>query len=248
MTGAALELRDVTLGYERHPAVHHVSGAFAHGSLTAIVGPNGAGKSTLMKGLAGLLRPLDGEIVRHGLGAHDVTYLPQQTDIDNDFPISVLDVVLLGAWRRIGSFGRVTPALREAALAALADVGLDGFAGRTIGALSVGQRQKVLFARAMLADAPLLLLDEPFTAMDSRTIDDLLALVLRWHGEGRTIVAVVHDFEQVRRTFPDTLLLAREVVAWGPTDSVLTQANLVRAAAVSDVWDQHAPLCERIDA
>jgi zinc/manganese transport system ATP-binding protein len=243
-----IELRNVTLGYERHPAVHHVTGTFARGSLTAIVGPNGAGKSTLVKGLTGLLRPLEGEIVRHGLGRHDVTYLPQQTEIDNDFPISVLDVVVLGAWRRIGSFGRVTAVLRDAALAALADVGLDGFGNRAIGALSVGQRQKVLFARAMLADAPLLLLDEPFTAMDSRTIDDLMALVLRWHREGRTIVAVVHDFAQVRSCFPETLLLARELVAWGPTSDVLTSANLIRAAAVSDVWDQSAPVCERVDA
>jgi zinc/manganese transport system ATP-binding protein len=243
-----IELHNVTLGYERHPAVHHVSGMFARGSLTAIVGANGAGKSTLMKGLAGLLRPLEGEIVRHGLGRHDVTYLPQQTEIDNDFPISVLDVVLLGAWRRIGSFGRVRPALRDAALTALDDVGLDGFAGRSIGALSVGQRQKVMFARAMLADAPLLLLDEPFAAMDARTIDDLLALVLRWHREGRTIVTVVHDFEQVRSCFPETLLLARELVAWGPTSEVLTPANLLRAAAVSDVWDRDTPVCERVDA
>jgi zinc/manganese transport system ATP-binding protein len=253
MTGAielrpVLELRDVTLGYERHPAIHHVTGAFAAGSLTAIVGPNGAGKSTLMKGLAGLLRPLDGEILCHGIGRHDVAYLPQQTEIDNDFPISVLDVVVLGAWRSIGAFGRVTPVVREKALAALADVGLEGFGDRLIGALSVGQRQKVLFARAMLADAPLLLLDEPFTAMDSRTIDELMALVLRWHREGRTIIAVVHDFEQVRTCFPETLLLAREVVAWGATTSVLTSANLLKAAAVSDVWDRRAPVCERIDA
>ncbi|HTI87086.1 MAG TPA: metal ABC transporter ATP-binding protein [Alphaproteobacteria bacterium] len=247
MTGV-IELRDVTLGYERHPAVHHVSGAFAAGSLTAIVGPNGAGKSTLMKGLAGLLRPLDGEIVRHGLARHDIAYLPQQTEIDNDFPISVLDVVVLGAWRRIGAFGRVTRAVRETAQAALTDVGLEGFGDRLIGALSVGQRQKALFARAMLADAPLLLLDEPFTAMDARTIDELMALVLRWHREGRTIVAVVHDFEQVRTCFPETLLLARDVVAWGSTASVLTSANLLKAAAVSDVWDRHAPVCERIDA
>jgi zinc/manganese transport system ATP-binding protein len=243
-----IDIHNVTLGYERHPAVHHVSGSFARGSLTAVVGPNGAGKSTLIKGLVGLLRPMEGTIALHGIDRHDASYLPQQTEIDGDFPISVLDVVMLGAWRHVGAFRAVAPALHDRAAEALAAVGLEGFERRPIGSLSVGQRQKVLFARTMLADSQLIVLDEPFTAIDAKTVDELLALVGRWHRDGRTVIAVLHDFEQVRRYFPDTLLLAREMVAWGPTETVLTPINLLKASAVSEAWDQASPLCERIDA
>lgn len=243
-----IELANVTLGYERHPAVHHLAGSFARGSLTAVVGPNGAGKSTLLKALAGLLRPLEGSIVAHGLGRRDTSYLPQQSDTDPDFPISVLDVVMLGAWRHVGSFKGIDRRLRERAMAALETVGLVGFEHRIVGSLSVGQRQKALFARATLADSELMLLDEPFSAMDARTVDDLLLLIQRWHGDGRTVIAVLHDYDQVRRYFPDALLLSREVIAWGPTGDVLTPANLLKAAAVSDAWDQAAPICEQVDA
>jgi zinc/manganese transport system ATP-binding protein len=243
-----IKLDNVTLGYERHPAVHHVTGSFARGSLTAVVGPNGAGKSTLLKALAGLLRPLEGAIVVHGIDRSRTSYLPQQVDTDPDFPISVLDVVMLGAWRQIGSFKAVGKDLRARALEVLDAVGLVGFEHRMIGSLSAGQRQKALFARTALADSELVLLDEPFTAMDARTVDDLLAMLHRWHAEGRTIVAVIHDYDQVRRHFPDTLLLARDAIAWGPTRDVLTSANLLKAAAVSEAWDRSAPLCERVDA
>lgn len=245
---ALIELTNVTLGYERHPAVHHLTGSFARGSLTAVVGPNGAGKSTLLKAFAGLVRPLEGTIVARGLDRSNTTYLPQQLETDPDFPISVLDVVLLGAWRTVRSFKGVDRAVRDRAIAALAAVGLSGFEHRIIGSLSVGQRQKALFARATLADSQLLLLDEPFSAMDARTVEDLMLLIQRWHAESRTVIAVLHDYDQIRRNFPDTLLLAREAIAWGPTSDVLTPANLLKAAALSDAWDTAAPICERIDA
>lgn len=243
-----IEVRNVTLGYERHPAVHHVSGSFARGSMTAVVGPNGAGKSTLLKGIIGLLRPMEGTISLNGIDRRDTSYLPQQTEIDADFPISVLDVVMLGAWRHVGAFKAIGSHLHNKAMKALAMVGLDGLERRAIGSLSVGQRQKVLFARTMLADSALILLDEPFTAIDAKTVDELMALVGRWHQEGRTIVAVLHDFEQVRRFFPDTLLLAREAIAWGPTKDALTPINLLKASAIGEAWDQASPVCERIEA
>jgi zinc/manganese transport system ATP-binding protein len=243
-----IELANVTLGYERHPAVHHLTGSFARGSLTAVIGPNGAGKSTLIKALAGLMRPLEGAVVAHGLDRGDTSYLPQQSETDPDFPISVLDVVMLGAWRHVGSFKTVDRRLRERAMAALAAVGLAGFEHRIVGSLSVGQRQKALFARTTLADSALILLDEPFSAIDARAVDDLLNVVRRWHGEGRTVIAVLHDHDQVRQYFPETLLLSREKIAWGPTADVLTPANLLKAAAVSDAWDRAAPVCERVDA
>lgn len=240
-----IRLTDLTLGYRRHPAVHHLSGGFREGSLTAVVGPNGAGKSTLLKAIVGALRPLDGRVALHGLTAADIAYLPQQAEIERDFPIDVLDTVLLGHWRRVGLFRSIGSALTRQAGEALAAVGLSGFERRPIAALSAGQFQRVLFARLLLQDARLILLDEPFTAIDARTTADLLGVVRRWHGERRTVVAVLHDLEQVRSHFPDTLLLAREPIAWGRTADALAPANLVRARAMAESWDDKAALCRR---
>lgn len=238
-----LSLSNVTITYERHPAVHHVSGQFAAGSLTALIGPNGAGKSSLIKALAGLIKPSGGQIDRHGLVPSDIAYLPQMAAIDDNFPMPVIDVALMGHWRRAGAFGALSKAQREAALQALAAVGLEGFEKRRFSSLSVGQQQRVLFARVMVADCPIILLDEPFSAIDTRTMDDLLPLIHRWQGEGRTIVAVLHDMAQVREHFPQSLLLARRLVAWGQTLEVLTEANLVKARMMGEAWDDCAEPC-----
>jgi zinc/manganese transport system ATP-binding protein len=245
MIAAAIRFDDLTLGYERHPAVHHLTGSFAPGSLTAVVGPNGAGKTTLLKAIVGLLRPLDGCIELGAIRRDQIAYLPQQTDIDRSFPISVLDTIQLGHWGRIGVFGRVTQAMREAASHALEAVGLTGFERRPIGSLSAGQFQRVLFARTLLQDCPVILLDEPFTAIDARTAQDLLELVHRWHGERRTVVVVSHDLDQVRQNFPDTLLVAREQIGWGPTQEVLTPDNLQRARAMLERWKPNPEICGR---
>jgi len=239
-----IALHDVTAAYERHPAVHHLSGAFATGSLTAVVGPNGAGKSTLLKSLAGLVRPVAGRVERGALGQDRIAYLPQLPEIDRGFPISVLDTALLGHWRKIGWYRGVDRSLREQARQALETVGLRGFEPRPIATLSAGQFQRVLFARLMLQDAAALLLDEPFNTIDARTTRDLIALIEAWHREGRTVVAVLHDLEQVRRHFPDTLLLARECIDWGPTARVLTPTNLLQAQRMSESWDPQAAYCE----
>lgn len=240
-----VRLTDLTLGYRRHPAVHHLTGGFRDGSLTAVVGPNGAGKSTLLKAVVGALKPFGGRVTLHGLAAGDIAYLPQQAEVERDFPIDVLDTVLLGHWRHVGLFRAVGSALTRQAEEALAAVGLSGFERRPIGALSAGQFQRVLFARLLLQDARLILLDEPFTAIDARTTADLLDVVRRWHGERRTVVAVLHDLEQVRAHFPDTLLLAREPIAWGRTADILTPANLARARAMAEAWDDNAAPCRR---
>ena len=242
---AAFSLDDVTLGYDRHPAVHHLTGSFATGSLTAVVGPNGSGKTTLLKGLTGHLAPLDGRLERNGLRQSDIAYLPQQAEIDRSFPISVMDTVLLGHWRTIGLFGAVTRAQRRQAEEALLAVGLDGFGRRPIASLSAGQFQRVLFARMLLQDCPVILLDEPFTSIDARTSADLLRVVVGWHGEGRTIVAVLHDLDQVRENFPDTLVIAREPVAWGATADVLRAEYLFQARQMAEGWDDGAEVCRR---
>jgi zinc/manganese transport system ATP-binding protein len=238
-----VNLRDVTLGYDRHPAVHHLSGEIGSGALLAVVGPNGAGKSTLFRGLAGILKPLSGSITLGGLDTRDIAYLPQSAEIDRSFPITAFDFVGTGLWRATGLFGGIGRAEREKMGHALAAVGLTGFENRVIGTLSGGQLQRLLFARVMLQDARLILLDEPFNAIDTRTARDLLALVRHWHDEGRTVLAALHDLEMVRAHFPETLLLARGPVAWGATEHVLTPDNLLVAMRMCEAFDDSAAAC-----
>jgi zinc/manganese transport system ATP-binding protein len=239
---ASLGFRDLTLGYRRHPAVHHLTGAVEEGALLAVVGPNGAGKSTLFKGIMGLMAPLSGAIDR-AIDVRDIAYLPQVADIDRSFPINVYDLVAMGLWRHIGPFGAVGSAGRERVHDAIAAVGLTGFERRPIAALSGGQMQRVLFARLSLQDAGLIVLDEPFNAIDDRTVADLVALVHRWHGERRTVLAALHDMNLVSRHFPQTLLIAREPVAWGDTGRVLTAENLMKAQRMCEAFDEKAAAC-----
>ena len=243
---AAIRFDDVTLGYDRRPAVHHLDGAIAAGSLTAVVGPNGAGKSTLLKGVAGALRPLQGRIAIAGGSATRIAYLPQAADLDRTFPLGVFDLVAMGLWSRCGLFGGIGRRDRAKVEEAIAAVGLTGFERRAIGTLSGGQMQRALFARLLLQDAALILLDEPFTAIDAKTTADLLDLVRRWHNEQRTVVAVLHDLDTVRRVFPQALLIAREPVAWGTTAEVLAPENLLKARRMVEAYDPHAQACERI--
>ena len=240
---AQVQFRDVTLGYDRHPAVHHLDGDIASGSLLAVVGPNGAGKSTLFRGLVGILRPLAGSILLGGLDLRDIAYLPQTLDIDRSFPISVFDFVGTGLWRATGFFGGMGGPERDKIAQALASVGLNGFENRAIGTLSGGQMQRMLFARVLLQDARLIVLDEPFNAIDSKTSADLLVLVRRWHAEQRTVRAALHDMDLVRANFPETLLLARGKVAWGATAQVLTADNLNEARRMCEAFDDSAAAC-----
>jgi zinc/manganese transport system ATP-binding protein len=238
-----VKFRDVTLGYDRHPAVHHLDGEVTSGALLAVIGPNGAGKSTLFRGLVGILKPLAGSISLGGLDHRDIAYLPQTADIDRSFPISVFDFVGTGLWRFTGFFGGMGKRERDKILAALAAVGLNGFENRSIGTLSGGQMQRMLFARVLLQDARLIVLDEPFNAIDAKTSADLVALVKRWHGEQRTVLAALHDMDLVRNHFPETLLLARGEVAWGATTEVLTSENLMEARRMCEAFDDGAAAC-----
>ena len=240
---AQVQFRDVTLGYDRHPAVHHLNGEVAAGALLAVIGPNGAGKSTLFRGLAGILKPLAGSIALGGLDIRDIAYLPQTVDIDRSFPISVFDFVSTGLWRSTGFFGGMGRSARDKIAHALAVVGLNGFENRSIGTLSGGQMQRMLFARVLLQDSRLIVLDEPFNAIDAKTSADLLDLVQRWHGEGRTVLAALHDMDLVRKYFPETLLLARGKVAWGATAAVLTVENLAEARRMCEAFDDGAAAC-----
>ena len=173
----------------------------------------------------------------------DIAYLPQTADIDRSFPISVFDFVGTGLWRFTGFFGGMGRRERERIGEALAAVGLSGFENRPIGTLSGGQMQRMLFARVLLQDARLIVLDEPFNAIDASTSADLVSLVERWHAEGRTVLAALHDMEMVRAHFPQTLLLARSLVAWGPTAEVLTVDNMRAARRMCEAFDDAAEPC-----
>jgi len=240
----ALQFRNLTLGYDRHPAVHHLTGTVENGALLAVIGPNGAGKSTLLKGIVGALSPLDGTIERAQARKQDIAYLPQIAEIDRSFPITVYDLVAMGLWRRAGLFGGISRREREEIEQAISAVGLEGFEDRAIGTLSGGQMQRALFARLLLQDAQLILLDEPFASLDAKTISDLLDLIRRWHGERRTVLIVLHDLDLARSQFPETLLLARQAVAWGRTQDVLTAENLLKARQMCEAFDLHAEVCE----
>jgi zinc/manganese transport system ATP-binding protein len=244
---AQVRFRDLTLGYDRHPAVHHLTGAVNAGALLAVVGPNGAGKSTLFRGILGLIPPLSGAVELSGCERSDIAYLPQVAEIDRTFPIALYDLVAMGLWRATGVFGGIGRAQRAMIDDAIAALGLTGFEERPIGTLSSGQMQRALFARLLLQDARVIVLDEPFNAVDTKTIADLIALVRRWHSEHRTVIAALHDLQLVRDTFPEVLLLAREPVAWGATREVLTADNLLKARRMCEAFDEEAAAC-RVDA
>jgi zinc/manganese transport system ATP-binding protein len=228
-----IEVRNVQVRHGRHVALEGVNGRFATGSLTAVVGPNGAGKSTLLNVISGLTRPNRGEVVCAARGRKRMAYLQQQTELDRDFPVTVAELVGLGLWRNFGAFRAPGRTVTDRVVEAVGAVGLLDSIDRRIGELSVGQLRRAFFARLLLLDAEVMLLDEPFAAVDTRTVESLLTLMGRWHQEGRTIVAVMHEMDQVRAYFPSTLLLARSPVAWGETGAVLTGDNLAKALSVA---------------
>lgn len=212
-------LRDVTVRYGRRIALEAVTGEFPSGSLTAVVGANGAGKSTLLAAIAGVVRPARGTVT-HG-ARRRLAYLPQLAAIDRDYPLTVSELITLGGWREFGVFRSPGSTLLARAAAVAETVGLAGRLGRSVGEISVGELQRALFARLVLQDAAVILLDEPFAAVDAQTVSVLLDQVTQWHQEGRTVIAVLHDLDLVRARFPSTLVLARRCLAWGRTEAAL---------------------------
>ena len=234
---------NVTLGYDLHPAVHHLSLTIEQGSMVALVGPNGAGKSTLLKGVMGQLKLLGGSISLGQLSSAQIAYLPQLSQVDRSFPITVREMVALGGWGQVGAFKSIGKSQKESIHQALHQLGLEGFEHRMIDTLSGGQMQRVLFARLLLQKAELILLDEPFTGVDARTSKDLIDQIKRWQKDGKTIVAVLHDLHQVKAHFPTTLLLSRRAIAYGNTEGVLTEENLQKASQFNEAFDDHAEPC-----
>jgi len=224
---ASIILQDVTVAYNRHPAIHHIKGTFNAGELTAITGPNGAGKSTLLKAMAGILPVYEGSIALCGAERRDIAYMPQSSTLETDFPLNLLEMVASGFWQENGGFKAITPLQKAKSREALVAVGLAGFENRTLDTLSVGQLQRALFARIMVQDAKIILLDEPFNAIDASTTEVLLGIIKTWRKEKRTVICVLHDFEQIKTHFNRCLLIAREMIAWGNVHDVLSPENLL---------------------
>jgi manganese/zinc/iron transport system ATP- binding protein len=226
-----LHLEDVTVSYNRIPAVHHLNATLSCGSCVALLGPNGAGKTTLLKAIAGLLPLETGRIEFRGhqlesTSGREIAYVPQRESVDWDFPVSARDVVAMGLYKKIGWCLPVRACHRRMADEALADVGLADFAARQISQLSGGQQQRVFLARALAQKAELHLMDEPFASVDAATEQAILTLLKKLKDQGGTVVCVHHDLDTVAEYFDDVILLNMRVVAQGPAAEVLTPDNL----------------------
>jgi manganese/zinc/iron transport system ATP- binding protein len=228
--GPALEVTDLTVAYGDKPVLWDVDVEVPVGTLTAIVGPNGAGKTTLLRAVLGLVEPAAGRAVVLGrpyAGQRRlVAYVPQRGSVDWDFPTNVLDVVLMGRYGRLGWIRRPGRTDREAATAALEQVGMAHLAGRQISQLSGGQQQRVFVARALVQDAEVYLMDEPFQGVDATTELAIVELLRTLRERGKTIVAVHHDLQTVAEYFDEVVLLNVRKIASGPVDEVFTEENL----------------------
>lgn len=231
--GPPLVADKVSVAYRRTLVLREVSFQAPAGSLTAIIGPNGAGKSTLIKGALGLVAPLSGSFRFFGgtfrQAAGRVGYVPQRTSVDWDFPVTSLDVVCMGLYRKIGWFRRVRAAHREAAREALAKVGMEKFADRQISQLSGGQQQRIFLARALVQDADLYLMDEPLAGVDAATEKMIIEVLRRLRDAGRTAMVVHHDLATVSDYFDRVLVLNQKVIACGTVAEAFTPENLKAA-------------------
>lgn len=226
----AVEVHDVTVAYHRRPVIWDVDLLLPAGRLIGIVGPNGAGKTTLLKAILGLVPLASGRIEIFGRSLGDarsmIGYVPQRETVDWDFPVSVLDVVLMGRYGRLGWIRRPGRADRAAAMECLRQVGMADYHGRQISQLSGGQQQRVFLARALAQDAVVYFMDEPLAGVDAATEAAVIELLRSLRSAGKTVVAVHHDLQTVADTFDHVVLLNMRVVASGPIAEVFTRDNL----------------------
>ncbi|MDE2996364.1 MAG: metal ABC transporter ATP-binding protein [Bacteroidota bacterium] len=226
----AIDVRDLTVAYRDKPVLWDLDLHVPPGVLLAIVGPNGAGKTTFIKAVLGLVEPAAGSILIQGksyrANRSSVAYVPQRGSVDWDFPTNVLDVVLMGLYGRIGWFKRPGVADRESALKALAQVGMESFADRQISQLSGGQQQRVFLARALVQDADVYFMDEPFQGVDATTERAIVQLLRDLRERGKTVVVVHHDLQTVPEYFDQVMLMNVRRIAAGPVEEVFTEDNL----------------------
>src|SRR5215218_5996029 len=226
----AIEVHDLTVAYRDKPVLWDIDLAVPGGVLMAVVGPNGAGKTTLIKAMLGLVKPVSGEVLVHGKPysprSQTVAYVPQRGTVDWDFPTTVFDVALMGTYGRLGWFRRPGAAERTATADALARVGMSDFANRQISQLSGGQQQRVFLARALVQDAPVYLMDEPFQGVDAVIEKAIVDILRELRSRGRTVVVVHHDLQTVPEYFDWVTLLNVRKIASGPVAEAFTDANL----------------------
>ncbi|MEN9555421.1 MAG: High-affinity zinc uptake system ATP-binding protein ZnuC [Planctomycetota bacterium] len=231
-TSIPLSVQDLTVAWHRKPVIWDVQFDVAPGQLVGIIGPNGAGKSTLLKAIMDLVPRTSGRIEIFGgpwkQNRQRVGYVPQRESVDWDFPVSVLDVVTMGLYGRLGWFRPVRKQHREAAQRALERVGMGALAGRQISQLSGGQQQRTFLARALVQDADLYLMDEPFAAVDAATEQAIVEILREMRAAGKTAVVIHHDLHTVTDYFDSVVLLNMRVVAQGATSDVFTRENLER--------------------
>lgn len=226
----AIEVHDMTVAYDRKPVLWGVDFSVPEGKLIGIVGPNGSGKSTLIKSIMGIV-PLSSGYVRLFDRPLDevrsrVSYIPQRETVDWDFPASVLDVVLMGTYGRLGLFKRPRKAEKDLAMDCLRKVKMENFVSRQISQLSGGQQQRVFVARALAQNADIYLMDEPFAGIDAATEEAIFNLFLEMRDEGKTLIIVHHDLQSARKYFDWLVLLNMRLVASGPADKVFTESIL----------------------
>jgi len=227
---AAIEVNDLTVAYRDRPVLWDIDVVVPPGVLMAIVGPNGAGKTTLIKAILGLVRPAAGDVAIFGAPYEEqrrlVGYVPQRGSVDWDFPTTVLDVVMMGRYGALGWFRRPGRAERDAAMRALDQVGMADLSERQISQLSGGQQQRVFLARALVQDAAIYIMDEPFQGVDARTEHAIVALLQELRAQGKTVVVVHHDLQSVPEYFDWVMLLNVRRIALGPVSEVFTDENL----------------------
>ena len=230
MSEKAIEVTDLTIAYNEKPVLWDVDMEVPSGTLMAIVGPNGAGKTTMIKSILGLIKPAAGQVLIYGKSyaeqRHLVGYVPQRGSVDWDFPTSVLDVVMMGRYGALGWIKRPGSAERAAAMDALEKVGMQAFAERQISQLSGGQQQRVFLARALVQDAQLYFMDEPFQGVDATTERAIVTLLQELRSAGKTVVVVHHDLQTVPEYFDWVTMLNVRRIACGPVDEAFTEQNL----------------------
>lgn len=225
-----LEIHDLTVSYDKKPVLWDIDLTVPEGKLICIVGPNGAGKSTLIKSIMGLIKPSSGYVKLFDKELDNVrdriSYVPQKESVDWDFPASVLDVVLMGRYGKLGLFKRPRKADKEVAMECLRKVGIDAFYKRQISQLSGGQQQRVFLARALAQQADLYFMDEPFAGVDAATEKAIITLLREMSAKNKTVVVVHHDLQSVMEYFDWTILLNLRLVASGPTEETFNNELL----------------------
>ncbi len=232
--GTVLEIRSLALGYPELTLFRGLSMDIGRGAMLAVLGANGSGKSTFVKTLLGLNKPLAGRLNWIGGPPREIGYLAQMTEFDRRFPIRVRELAAMGAWQGLGLRKRLNADQQARVEQALTAAGILDIADRSLHTLSGGQLQRALFARVIMQDAPLILLDEPFAAVDQSTEAHLLSIIRRWRDEGRSVVLVVHDLSSVLDHCSHALLLGGETATCGEVDAVLTPERLIAQKYLSE--------------